>query len=519
MGFNLGAFGGGLSSGINNGISLGAQIQAAKDAAAIRDLQQKGMEEAQQARQDQIDKSIAATGIKGSADPTVATDNASAAAANTSPALGGLMAGADPSQSPAAQMPQQTDVSAKGSTPQFSTTAPTYAVNGKEVGDYDTARAVAEKSAPSTMDLFIKNSVPKVAAAYLAQGDAQKAQAWNDWADQTKNKQHMRTWAQAYQAAQAGDMGTAVDKMVSLYNDNVDDGISVTSKNLVKDQDGSTHYEIGLKDSKGNEWTQKIDQRTLIEQGMAGLSPDKQFEMVYKRQTDADVARAKAAAEEAHDQRVFGRDIKKIGVQAKVKEVEDKRAHEYKKDEEAQKQGFEIARDDRKAQNESDLEDKKSGNRMAEDNNKAQVEVSTLGAKEKAKVSAKIDALKAAGYDDDSIKGMMPMLLNAESYKKPTSPGEARRMAFDARMKNDFSFGHKSPEEQNRIIEGDIAIINGTGVKSGAPSKSGSTTANPFNPAAGGLGASAPAAASPAAGAQSKGIPVYDSKTGQIVYR
>jgi hypothetical protein len=255
------------------------------------------------------------------------------------------------------------------------------------------------------------------------------------------------------------------------------------------DQNGQLKaYTITLKQDKtGKTWDQEVTPQALMTMGMAGLSPDKQFEMQYKTLTDAAAARAKYAAQDAHDERVFKRDIAKKGIDAKIDEAKDARVTDR-----------DLA-----------LEDKRHGNRMEEDNNKTTLETANIGAKEKAKVQAKMDALKAAGYSDDDIKGLMPTLLNADTYKKPTSPAETRRMAFDARMKGDFSFANKSSAEQNKIIDSDIATITG-----GAAPTTGKT-ANPFaNPAASGL---------PASGAQPagkpQGIPVYDTKTGQVVYQ
>ncbi|GJH00205.1 hypothetical protein [Paraburkholderia terrae] len=490
MGFNFGAFGGGLGQGINNGIALGRQVQATIDEQNIRDLQQQGMKEAQAAREQAIGDSIKQNGLHGAADPQTATGNATAAGTNVSPALGGLMAGTDASQSPAAQMQPQTDVSASGSTPTFSKDQPSsYTVGGKQYDDFDSARSAAEKNAPSTMDLFVKNTIPRVSQMYLAQGDAQRAQAWQDWAEKKQNQDSMHTWAQAYQAAQMGDMDTATDLMVKLY-DKVDDGISVVKKTPKLGQDGQLQaYTITLKQDKtGKTWDQEVTPQALMQAGMAGLSPDKQFEMKYQADVAANSAKAKAASEAAHDARVYKQAIALAGIHGDQQTAHDTR---------------QIAAD-------ADLEDKKHGNRMEEDTVKAQVEVAQLGAKEKAKVNAKVDALRAAGYGDDDIKGFMPMLLNADSYKKPTSPGESRRMAFDARMKGDFSFASKSPEDQQKIIDGDMAIINGGGSPSAA-----AKTPNPFaNPAAGGL-----PAPTQKTSAKGKGIPVYDTKTGQIVYQ
>lgn len=131
-----------------------------------------------------------------------------------------------------------------------------------------------------------------------------------------------------------------------------------------------------------------------------------------------------------------------------------------------------------------------------------QLDAANIGAKERRALNAKIEALRGAGYSQDFINKSMPAILGIGDFKKATSPEEARRLAFSDRMKTDPMFGRKSAEEQNKIIDKDMSIIY-AGAK---PSEVDNPA--PATPAAGGL---------PKAGG--KGVPVFDTKTGQIIYK
>jgi hypothetical protein len=134
-----------------------------------------------------------------------------------------------------------------------------------------------------------------------------------------------------------------------------------------------------------------------------------------------------------------------------------------------------------------------------------QLEAANSSSKFKREVNAKVDALRSAGYSDDFINGAMPGIIGVGDYKKMTSPEEARRLAHSDRMKNDPVYARKSGAEQSKMLDQDMTTIY-SGVK---PSKTPGAEA-PSTP-------SAPANGLPKTGG--KGIPVFDTKTGTIVYR
>ena len=132
-----------------------------------------------------------------------------------------------------------------------------------------------------------------------------------------------------------------------------------------------------------------------------------------------------------------------------------------------------------------------------------QLDAANVTNNERKKLDAKIGALRSAGYSDDFINGALPGLLGIGDYKKGTSPEEARRLAHSDRMKNDMSYVDLTPEQRSKVLDQDMSIIYAGGKPTSTPGANAPTT-----PAASGL---------PKAGA--KGVPVYDTKTGQIVYK
>ena len=153
-----------------------------------------------------------------------------------------------------------------------------------------------------------------------------------------------------------------------------------------------------------------------------------------------------------------------------------------------------------KTRSEIAKEDRQQGHKIELMTIEKQLDAANVTTGERRKLDAKIGALRQAGYSDEFINGALPGLLGIGDYKKSTSPEEARRLAHSDRMKNDPVYSRKPAAEQSKVLDQDMSIIYAGG-------KPTSTPASPASPAAGGL---------PSAG---KGTPVYDTKTGKIVYR
>ena len=145
-------------------------------------------------------------------------------------------------------------------------------------------------------------------------------------------------------------------------------------------------------------------------------------------------------------------------------------------------------------------EDRQQGHKIELVTIEKQLDAANVAGKERRQLDSKIGALRSAGYSDEFINGALPGLLGIGDYKKSTSPEEARRLAHSDRMKNDPMYARKKPEDQSKTLDQDMNIIYAGGKPTNVP-------AAPASPAAGGL---------PKAGGKT---PVYDTKTGTIVYR
>lgn len=532
---NWGGFAGGFAQGFNNGVNIGRTINDARKQAAIEDVRQQGLAEAKAARDASISDMIKDNGIQGT-QPTQPTapnsgpktgeaapdtqdvqtyavsppapvasaplptpvaspqDAIDQAPAKTAPAAPVAAAPAAPDQDKptgavAAPPAPAASVAAGGITPDAAPVRKRYSVGDASFDTMDEARAHASKSAPSATDFFLKNAVPKISEAYLAQGDVEKAEAWSKYAKDKTAQQNMETWAKAWRAAQSGDLDTAANHVFELYK-SFDDGVTPLSKETVKDKNGNvTGFNVKLKvDSTGETRSQFIDRDTLLNMGMGALSPQGMFEQAYKQKQTVDAARMANAAKAADEARKLQNDITLEGVKAGYKEKADERLED---------------RQDKRDQHRADRE---TANITLRD----ELETARLGAQEKAKVNSRIQLLKDNGYTTEEIKPLLPSIIGAASdYKKGATPEESRRMVFQERLKDPI-FARKKPEEQQAILDQDMALI-GAGAKpaaaAAAPAK-GQSTPNPFD---GGSGAA------PAAKPAARGIPVYDSKTGKTV--
>jgi hypothetical protein len=443
---NWGGFAGGLAQGFNNGVNMGKTFDALSKQRKLDDIRAKGLEEAKGMQESAAADMVKEVGIQPAGD-TITPDTR----------------GGDPSRRVASVV---ADTSA-GIAAQDGLQARKFTVGGQEFGTRDEAMSAARKKAPSVMDFMGKTLVPRMQEAYMAQGDVEKADAWGQWAEQRQSKKAMAEWAGAWRAASMGNIEKAADHVFNLYK-TYDDGITPVSKEAVKDKDGNiTGFNVKLKvDETGEERTQFIDQKALTEVGLAALSPPKMFEMQFQRQQAADKAAAEQRTEIAKEGRAEARDV--------AKETRGE-ARDVRKD--ARQQGYALE----KLSIEKQLEAAKISNKV------------------KQEVEAKVEFLRGAGYSEDFIRGELPGIIGVGDFKKRTAPEEARRLAFSDRMKSDPTFGRKSADEQQRIIEQDMKLISG-----GVDPK----TAQ--NPAAGGL---------PAPGAKPRGVPVFDVKTGKIIYR
>lgn len=282
-------------------------------------------------------------------------------------------------------------------------------VGGQRFTDEKAARGAAGKDVMSVEDRFYRDAVPRIADAYIGQGDIEKAEAWRTYAESREQKKAFGDWAKAFRASQLGDTEAVADYVFNQYKAS-GTGVTPMSKEVVKDDGGKiTGYNVRLKnDETGEEYSQFIDNASLLEMGLQAFSPPQQFEMAYTRQMEADKMGAQARIDAQKDQRRFERDVS--------------------------------------------LEKLKAGLR-------------TQG--ERSKFDAGVQALRDAGYTDQFINSVVPQLLGVKPgesmYRKPQSPEETARMLFQERMRNDFRFKNMPPAEQQRLIQQDLTMLQQLG--------------------------------------------------------
>lgn len=349
-----------------------------------------------------------------------------------------------------------------------------FVIGGKGYANEKEARAAAEKAAPSEMEFMEKALVPKMRQAYLDRGDIEMADKWGKWAEERDNKAAMKEWANAYRAAQMGNIEKAADHVFNLYK-RYDDGITPLSKEVVKDKDGNiTGFNVRLKtDATGEERTQFIGRKELTEMGLAALSPPQMFELQFKRQMEAEKVAAAAAAAEAKDSRTFVREMTK----------------EHRAD------AREKAKDDRAIE------------KMVIEKGYRDTEPGELGKKIRDAKNSKLfteDEIRAMakGAASDVGKAPHPDTIRLQVYNKLADPNNRTKHQY---MKDGKAvavmFGQLPPEEQRRVID------EQTGAMLSIASPQSSTI-----PAAGGL---PQASATPA----KKGTPFWDTKTNSMIYR
>lgn len=398
----------GIVNGLSNGIQLGQQIRGALDQAQVRSVMADGIEATKKDRAADIEAN-SQVGSKANADNTM--------------------------------------------------TMPTYDdARGNSYADADTQKAAAEKNAPSLDELYMKNVVPKVKEAYIAQGNMAAADKWDDWMQEKNTRLALGHLSKATIAGQMGDFKGAADNMVKTYNTPgyLEDGIHAEGYELIKDKDGNTTgMTLKMKNkASGEVFTQNINgTQDILNMGLAALDPRKAFEHRLAQDAAATANQYKVAFEGVKNQYGMVRDNNKAVVKAAA---------------------------------DSALEDKKSGNAM-----ERVVTGKELDGANKVKV-AEIRA--AAG----------------ELFKKGASPQEAHRMLVQGMNGKFVDYNGKptmTPEEMSQRATEMVEATYGAGALSQPQGRP------PANTLSAGLpGANPQAQATPV-----KGAVRYDTKTGQLL--
>jgi hypothetical protein len=531
---NWGGFAGGLATGINTGLKLGKEYKAAKKENDLENLKAKGVEEATAARESEINSHIKDNGLTGEPSAPAAesskpatTGSATGAAADSpnyvsvdrqnaitqsgAPVLAEDPMTADqakavpvatpevaarPIDTPAAPVvsqPEQAALSLPSQpgaqtplslppqpgaqaapatiTPSLPATAglpqvaqapqKRFMVGNQGFDTREEAAKAATGKVPSIDDFIMKSVVPKQQQFYIQNGEVEKAEALGKYMEGREGKAATKLYGQAMNKLMfTNDTAGGVEALSRYYGKHIDDGASFKFNNI--GEDGKIN--LTLKQRDGKETPMSLSKDDIMRMGMAH-DPTKAYEFNMKQVE----TRQKESADIAKESRDFKR---------------------------------EVAKEDRKFGRTKELKTIESNNAIEKMQIEKQLEAANAPAKLKREVSTKIEFLKGAGYSDAFINESLPQILGVGSDKKKTAPDEARRLAFSDRMKSDPTFGRKPAADQQSILDQDMKLIYG-----GVDPKTAPTAA----PAAAGLPAPA--------GARPKGVPVYDTKTGTIVYR
>jgi hypothetical protein len=405
-GFQIGA----AFNGLSQGLQLGTNIRKAMDESEVRNVMAEGLDTAKQARADDIAANTQ-VGSKANADDTM--------------------------------------------------TVPTYDdTRGNSYADADAQKKGAEKNAPSMDELYMKNVVPKIKEAYIAQGNMAAADKWDEWTQDKNTRTALGHLSKATIAGRMGDFGAYADNMIKTYNTPgyYEDGIHAEGYDLIKDKDGNTTgVNLKLKNKEtGQEFTQAVNGTDdMLNLGIAALDPRKGFELSMARQTARDASAAKIAEKGMDAQYGMLRDTNKEVVKAKAQ---------------------------------SALQDQKAGDKEAEVRLTKQLEGEN----------------KQKELETRATAGLL--------YKKGASPQEAHRMLVQSMAGKFVDYAGKptmSPGEMSAIATQMVEETYGKGALA--------------NPMANGLPGTqttqAPGvapAARPAA-APGKGVVRLDTKTGQVL--
>lgn len=197
----------------------------------------------------------------------------------------------------------------KGGTPT------TYAAGGKNYQNKDKAQANVKTDVNSVMDNYLETTAPKIAEEYMAQGNVEKAEAWNGYIQGKRGQNAVKDWSKGYMALSSGDWDGGAKAFGDYYTEYVDDGVDFVGHELVKSEDGTvTGFNLTLHDKDtGKDSTIPMTTADMIKMGTAA-NPAALFEMAATQEAEANSMRAKTAAEIAKEQREKNTKIELKGI-------------------------------------------------------------------------------------------------------------------------------------------------------------------------------------------------------------
>ncbi len=460
MSFNFGAFGGGFSSGFQSGVSMGKTLQGIQRERALQEIREKGIAEANAARETAINDLI-----KNKGDSQVLPEQPTSGPVDTAtpkvetPADAQAVSEASPTASPDAAQ-------AKGAASAMAPQQVTAPAEAPTANPDPAAAATAAGNMPKGSQLPLAPSVSTQAPAPVQATPDTKADATPTPQQATAatgvtgnipgqagfwvNGQRYDTRDQARAAAEKAVptstelfMKNAVPKMAEAYIANgepekakawTDYADSVTGKRAIKDWAAaytapdfdtaatrfgkyySDHINDGV-DYTGHKMKVNADGTQVAVVTLKDKASGKEIEMEMTREKMLALGAAN------NPQKLFEQEVAKQTQADKLK--------------------FEFALKQELERYKADLNSGKESEKV------------------NAKIDAQVAALRDAGYSDAEIKKMMPAIVGAGEHKKTTDPAERRALIASDLLKNDPTFARKSKDEQNKRIDDMMGVIYG----------------------------------------------------------
>lgn len=179
-----------------------------------------------------------------------------------------------------------------------------------------TTKKAKEKAVNSFLDHYAETAVPKIVQYYAGQGQIEKAEAYETWANARETKAMQKSWAEAIHAITIGDESGFIDGLSDVYN-SYDDGYTVVrdQSDFIRDEQGNiTGAKITFKSAETGETFEKLyeDQTDIINEAVFSLSPEQVFERLFSQIAQASEV---AANQRGFEQKVILEQVK-AGVKA-----------------------------------------------------------------------------------------------------------------------------------------------------------------------------------------------------------
>ena len=200
-----------------------------------------------------------------------------------------------------------------------------FEVGGKTHADIGSARKAAEADVDDVLDYYQREVAPQMYEAYVADGDLEKAEAFQRWGEDREVRNGMKHWANGMRSFMRGDVGSAAKSFVRSWNTPGYGMGGVKDARPIMGEDGKTAIgmEIEMEDGR----LQRIEGEEMLRQGLLSLSPDQMFSTLYGEQKAADQARLDAVTEARKDGLKFQRDVALEGVKQGGREALADRQH------------------------------------------------------------------------------------------------------------------------------------------------------------------------------------------------